>query len=202
YLGEGSKGKTRVSDLFKAFKPLLSDFLSTIVFVALSAATGNITLAILVGMATGIVQIALIFLRGGRPQLMQWASLALVVVLGALSLWTADPTFVMVKPSIGGAAIGSVMLRRGWQMRYLPPIVTENVPAAALLAWGYAWSALIFALAGANLYVALVLGQKIWLWYTAFVPMSAQVLMFLAQYAWLRMAVIRSMKAKAAAQPA
>ena len=191
-----------MSDLFKAFKPLLSDFLSTIVFVALSAATGNITLAILVGMATGIVQIALIFLRGGRPQLMQWASLALVVVLGALSLWTADPTFVMVKPSIGGAAIGSVMLRRGWQMRYLPPIVTENVPAAALLAWGYAWSGLIFLLAGANLYVALVLGQKIWLWYTAFVPMSAQVLMFLAQYAWLRMAVIRSMKAKAAAQPA
>jgi len=188
--------------LFNAFKPLLSDFLSTIVFVALSAATGNITLAILTGMAVGIGQIVLIFQRGGRPQLMQWASLALVVVLGALSLWTADPTFVMVKPSIGGAAIGSVMLRRGWQMRYLPPIVTENVPAAALLAWGYAWSGLIFLLAGANLYVALVLGQKIWLWYTAFVPMSAQILMFLAQYGWLRTAVRRSIRARAAAQPA
>jgi intracellular septation protein A len=188
--------------LFNAFKPLLSDFLSTIVFVVLSAATGNVTLAILAGMAVGIGQIALIFLRGGKPQLMQWASLALVVVLGGLSLWTADATFVMIKPSIGGVAIGSVMLRRGWQMRYLPPIVTENVSTTALLAWGYAWSALIFALAGANLYVALVQGQKIWLWYTAFVPMSAQVLTFLAQYAWLRMAVRRSMRAKAVAQPA
>ena len=188
--------------LFQAFKPLLSDFLSTIVFVALSAATGDVRLAILVGMATGVAQIVFIFLRGRRPQPMQWASLALVVVLGSLSLWTADATFVMIKPSIGGIAIGAVMLQRGWQMRYLPPIVTDNVSAPVLLGWGYAWSALIFALAGANLYVALVLGQKIWLWYTAFVPMSAQILLFVLQYAWIRGAVRRSMRAKAAAQPA
>lgn len=183
--------------LFQAFKPLLSDFLSTIVFVALAAATGNVALAIGVGMATGVGQIALIFLRGKRPQLMQWASLALVIVLGSLSLWTADPTFVMVKPSIGGVAIGGVMLQRGWQSRYLPPIVAQNVSPSLLIAWGYAWSALIFALSAANLYVALVLGQKIWLWYTAFVPLPIQLAMFLAQYAWLRAAVIRSVKARA-----
>lgn len=188
-------------ELFQAFRPLLSDFLSTIVFVALSAATGNVTLAIVVGMATGVVQIALIFLRGGRPVLMQWASLALVVVLGTLSLWTADPTFVMVKPTIGGIAIGSVMLRKGWQSRYLPPIVTQNVPAAALTAWGYAWAALIFTLAGANLCVALALGQKTWLWFTAFVPLPVQVALFLLQYAWLRAAVIRSLRTRAM-QPA
>lgn len=189
-------------ELFQAFKPLLSDFLSTIVFVALSAATGNITLAILAGMATGIAQIGLIFSRGGRPQLMQWASLALVVVLGSLSLWTADPTFVMIKPTIGGAAIASVMLQPGWQMRYMPPIVTGNVSRTVLLGWGYAWSALIFALAGVNLYVALTLGQKTWLWYTAIVPMSVQVLFFLAQYAWIRAAVVRSIRARMAAQAA
>ncbi len=188
-----------MKELFQAFKPLLSDFLSTIVFIALSAATGNITLAILAGMAVGVVQIALIFARGGRPQLMQWASLALVIVLGSLSLWTANPTFVMVKPSIGGVAIASVMLRRGWQSRYLPPIVTQNVSPTALIAWGYAWSALIFTLAAVNLYVALVLGGKFWLWFTAFVPMSVQVLLFLAQYAWLRGAVIRNLRVQPAA---
>lgn len=191
-----------MKDLAKAFRPLLSDFLSTIVFIALSAATGNVKLAILAGMATGVVQIGLIFLRGSRPQLMQWASLVLVMVLGSLSLWTADPTFVMVKPTIGGAAIACVMLRRGWQSRYLPPIVTENVSPVALIAWGYAWSALLFVLAGVNLYVALALGQKTWLWFTAFVPISVQVLFFLAQYAWLRAAVIRSMRARMAVQAA
>ena len=187
--------------LFNAFKPLLSDFLSTIVFVALSAATGNVTLAIIVAMATGIVQIALIFLRGKRPEPMQWASLALVVVLGSLSLWTADARFVMLKPSIGGIAIGSVMLRRGWQSRYLPAIVTGNVSPVALTAWGYAWAALIFVLAGANLYVALALGQKTWLWFTAFVPIPVQIAMFLVQYLWMRAAVIRTLRAQAA-QPA
>lgn len=191
-----------MKELAQAFKPLLSDFLSTIVFIALSAATGNVTLAILVAMAVGIVQIVVIFARGARPQAMQWASLALVIVLGALSLWTADPTFVMIKPSIGGIAIGCVMLRRGWQSRYLPPIVTENVSPFTLVAWGYAWSALIFALAAANLYVALVLGQKIWLWFTAFVPMTLEVLFFLLQYAWLRMAVRRAIRSRMAAQPA
>ncbi|HWA89342.1 MAG TPA: septation protein IspZ [Rhizomicrobium sp.] len=184
--------------LFRAFKPLLSDFLSTIVFIAVSAATGDVRLAVLVAMAVGVIQIAAIFARGRRPQTMQWASMALVVVLGALSLWTANPEFVMLKPSIGGAAIGCVMLQRGWQLRYLPPIVTQNVSQATLVVWGYVWSLLIFALAGANLYVALVLGQKIWLWYTAFVPLGVQFLAFVLQYAWLRGAVRRSLRTQAA----
>lgn len=183
--------------LFQAFKPLLSDFLSTIVFVALSVATGNITLAIVVGMVTGIAQIALILLRGGRPVLMQWASLGLVIVLGSMSLWTGDTTFVMIKPSIGSVAIGCVMLRKGWQARYLPPIVTENVSPGVLIAWGYSWAALEFALAAANLYVALVLGQKFWLWFATFVPLPVQILMFLLQHTHLRAAVIRSMKTRA-----
>jgi len=191
-----------MASLFRAFKPLLSDFLSTIIFVALSAATGNVTLAILVGMATGVGQIALIFLRGERPQLMQWASLALVIVMGSLSLWTANSTFVMVKPTIAGAAIACVMLRRGWQSRYLPPIVIQNVSPVILIAWGYAWSAMIFALAAANLYVALVLGQKTWLWFTAFVPTTLQILLFLLQYAWLRMAVRHSLRSRTALVPA
>jgi len=107
----------------------------------------------------------------------------------------------MLKPCIGGIAIGSVMLRRGWQSRYLPAIVTGNVSPVALTAWGYAWAALIFVLAGANLYVALALGQKTWLWFTAFVPIPVQIAMFLVQYLWMRAAVIRTLRAQAA-QPA
>jgi intracellular septation protein A len=103
----------------------------------------------------------------------------------------------MIKPSIGSAAIGCVMLRRGWQARYLPPIVTQNVSPAVLIAWGYAWAALEFALAAANLYVALVLGQKSWLWFATFVPLPVQILMFLLQHVHLRAAVIRNIKAHA-----
>jgi len=189
-------------DLLKAFRPILVDFLSTIVFVALYAVTGNIAFGIAAGMATGVVQIGLVFYRGNRPDPMQWASLALVVVLGSASLLTGDPRFAMVKPSIGAFAIATVMLRRGWQARYLPPIVSQNVSPGLLIAWGYIWSALIFALGLANLYVAFALGTKIWAWYTSIVPLSLQIGLFLIQYFTLRWTVIRNLRAASAATAA
>ncbi len=189
-------------DLLKAFRPLAVDFLSTIVFVAVYAVTGNIRVGIAAGIVIGIGQIASIFWRGRRPDLMQWASLALVAVLGSASLLTHDPRFAMLKPSVGAFAIACVMLKRGWMARYLPAIVKENVAAGVLVAWGYVWSAAIFALAFANLFVALTLGPKIWAWYTAIVPISVQLGLFLAQYASLRWTVRRNIHTPMSAAPA
>ena len=191
-----------MKDLLKAFRPIGIDFLSTIVFIAFYAITGSIRLGIMLGIAVGVGQIGLIFWRGRRPDLMQWASLGLVVVLGSASLITHDPRFVMIKPSIGAFAIACVMLKPNWMARYLPPPVTENVAAGILLAWGYVWSALVFALAVANLFVALYFGPKIWAWYTSIVPISAQVGLFLIQYASLRYMVIRNIRGRMAAAPA
>jgi intracellular septation protein A len=189
-------------NLLKAFRPLAVDFLSTIVFVAFYAITGNIRAGIALGIAVGIVQIGYIFWRGNRPDVMQWASLALVVVLGSASLITHDPRFVMLKPSIGAFAIACVMLKRGWMARYLPAIVKENVAAGVLVAWGYLWSATIFALGFANLFVALTLGPKIWTWYTAIVPISVQLGLFLLQYESLRWTVRRNIRGHMSAAPA
>jgi intracellular septation protein len=183
-------------DLLKAFRPIGIDFLSTIVFVAFYAITGSIRAGIALGIAVGVIQIGYIFYRGKRPDLMQWASLALVVILGSASLITNDPRFAMVKPSIGAFAIACVMLKRGWMARYLPPPVTENISPAILIGWGYVWSAMIFALAFANLFVALTLGPKIWAWYTSIVPISAQIGLFLIQYASLRYMVIRKIRGR------
>lgn len=183
----------------RAIRPIANDFLSTIIFVAFYAITGNIRAGIVLGIAVGTGQILYIFWRGKRPDLMQWASLALVIVLGSASLLTHDPRFVMVKPSIGAFAIACVMLKRGWMARYLPEIVKENVAAGVLIGWGYAWSAMIFALAFANLFVAFSFGPKIWAWYTAVVPIAAQLGLFLIQYTTLRILVVRNIRAHALA---
>jgi intracellular septation protein len=180
----------------RAIRPIANDFLSTIIFVAFYAITGSIRTGIVLGIAVGIGQIAYIFWRGRRPDLMQWASLALVVVMGSASLLTRDPRFAMVKPSIGAFAIACVMLKRGWMARYLPPIVKENVAESVLIAWGYVWSATIFALAFVNLFVALTFGPKIWAWYTSIVPISMQVGLFLIQYTTLRYMVIRKIRGR------
>ena len=188
--------------LFNAFKPLLSDFLSTIFFIAVMEVTGNLLWAVAAGMVVGVAQIAILKLRGRKIQVMQWASFALVIVLGSVSIATNNPVFAMLKPSIGNLAIGLVMLTPNWQARYLPAIVTQNVSHRVLLAWGYAWALTMIALAAANAYVALVLGKAAWMQFAAFVPLPLQLGLFLLQYAWLRTAVRRSMRAKAGVQPA
>ena len=184
-------------DLLRAFRPVAADFLSTIAFIAVYVATGNIYAGVAAGMATGFVQIAV--LNGRRIDLMQWASLALVVVLGSATLLTRDPRFIMVKPTIGAFAIATVMLRPDWMARYMPPAVTENISTRTPLIWGYVWSVTIFALGSASLFVAFVYGPKIWASFTAFVPISVQLSLFLAQYALLRHAVISTIRSRATA---
>jgi intracellular septation protein A len=115
------------------------------------------------------------------------------------SILTANPVFAMLKPGIGNFAIGLVMLKPDWQGRYLPAIVTDNVSRRTTLTWGYVWALTLIALAAANTYVALVLGKAAWIQFTALVPLPLQLGLFLLQYAWLRAAVRRSMREKAAA---
>jgi hypothetical protein len=94
------------------------------------------------------------------------------------------------------------MLKPNWMGRYLPPIVKENASPRLLIVWGYIWSAMIFAFGFANLFVALTLGPKIWAWYTSIVPISAQLGLFLIQYATLRYTVRRNILARLVAAPA
>ncbi len=188
--------------LFQAFLPILNDFLSTIVFVILMAVTNNLVLSVAAAMAVGAAQIAIEKIRGRKIELMQWASLALVIVLGSAAIYFHDPRFAMIKPSVANFAIGLVMLTPNWMGRYLPQIVKDNVSVTALTVWGYIWAAMEIGLAIANAWVALMFGQKIWLEYTAFVPIGAQIGLFLIQYAWMRITIGRTIRARMAAQAA
>ncbi|HEY4122998.1 MAG TPA: septation protein IspZ [Rhizomicrobium sp.] len=187
-----------MKDFFQAFRPILADFVSTIVFVALYAITGSIYAAIPLGVAAGILQIAWLKYRGTPASTMQWASLALVIVLGGASLFTHDARFVMIKPSIGTIAIGCVMLSSNWLDRYLPAIVKQNVSEAFTRGWSRGWGLYLFLLAGANLYVAFAMGPKAWAWFNGIVPMVSQIGLFLIQYGITRIVVRRRIVARIA----
>jgi intracellular septation protein A len=169
-------------DFLKAFRPILSDFAATIVFIALYAVTGSIYAAIPLGIAAGILQIGWLKYRGSPVSTMQWASLALVIVLGSASLLTHDARFVMIKPSIGTFAIACVMLSSNWLDRYLPPIVKQNVSEAFTLGWSRGWGVYLLLLAAANLYVAFAMGPKAWAWFNGIVPMAGQIGLFVVQF--------------------
>ena len=186
-------------NLLRAFKPLVGDFLSTILFIAVYEVTNDIIIATGAGIVTGIVQFIWLKARRHDFALMQYASLALVLVLGTATLLTKDPRFVMIKPSIAGFAIATVMLQRGWQLRYMPPIVKEHAPEGFLVMWGYIWSALYFAMAAGNLFIAWRYGLKEWAPYNALVPTIGPLALFIIQYGTMRAVIRRTIMAKTAA---
>jgi intracellular septation protein A len=121
-----------------------------------------------------------------------------VIVLGSATLLTNDPRFVLAKPAIGHFAIGAIMLKRGWLLRYVPPIVSETIPEYVTVA-GYAWAVLMFALGLGTIAVVLTGDLKLWALYVSVVLIGAKVAAFAIQYVAFRLLVINRIRAARAA---
>lgn len=180
------------------FARLASDFLSAIIFLAIYLITDNIILATSVAIAAAIAQVIYARLKRQALNYMTYASLALVVVLGAITLLTNDPRFMLAKPSIAHFAIGLIMLKRGWMLRYMPPIVVETVPEYVTAA-GYAWAALMFVIGAGMIVVASTGDLKLWAFYITVVAGGAKILAFAVQYVVLRLIVTSRRRAAARA---
>jgi intracellular septation protein len=180
------------------FAKLASDFLSTIVFMVLYLATDNVVLATSVAIAGAIAQLVYARVKGAQLGFMTYASLALVIVLGSATLLTSDPRFVLAKPSIAHFAIGAIMLKRGWMLRYLPPIVVETIPEYVTFA-GYAWAALMFALGAGTIAVAMTGDLALWALYVSVIAVGAKVAAFAVQYVAFRTLIKGRLRAAAAA---
>ena len=179
------------------FAKLASDFLSTIVFVVIYLATDNVLLATGVAIAGAIAQVVYARIKGQALGFMTWASLALVIVLGTATLLTNDPRFVLAKPAIGHIAIGAIMLKRGWLLRYLPPVVTETIPEYATFA-GYAWAVLMFVLAAGTIAIASTGDMKLWAFYVSVVLVGAKIAAFAIQYVAFRFLVTSRLRTASA----
>ena len=177
-----------------ALLQVAEDFLSTLVFVILLILTNSVLIAVGVAMIIAVAQLAVIKLRRRDIPIMVWFSCGLVIVLGATSLALNDPRYVMIKPTIGHFAIGTIMLRRGWLIRYMPPIVQENLSQGVIVAAGYAWAGLIFALGVINFYVATSFSVEIWAWWITAGSFGAKVLGIAIHYVVFRTLVVRNLR--------
>lgn len=180
------------------FAKLGADFFSTILFLAIYLATDNVLLATGVAIAGAIAQVIYSRVKGKPLGYMTYASLALVIVLGSATLLTHDPRFVLAKPAIGHFAIGAIMLKRGWLLRYLPAIVIETIPEYATLA-GYAWAALMFVLGAGTIGVAMTGDMKLWTFYVTVVLVGAKLAAFAVQYVAFRLLIGSRIRAAARA---
>jgi intracellular septation protein len=165
-----------------------SDFLSTIVFLIIYILTDDVVLATSVAIVSAVGQAVFARLRGKPLGFMTYASLALVIVLGSATILTKDPRFVLAKPAIGHFAIGAIMLKRGWMLRYMPQRVAEIIPEYVNIA-GYAWAALMFALGAGTIAAAATGDLKLWAFYVSFVAIGAKIAAFAVQYVVFRIVI-------------
>jgi hypothetical protein len=105
---------------------------------------------------------------------------------------------VLAKPAIGHFAIGTIMLKRGWMLRYMPAIVAETIPEYVTFA-GFAWAALMFALGAGTIAVAMTGDLKLWTIYVSVVLVGAKIAAFAVQYVAFRLLITSRIRAARAA---
>jgi hypothetical protein len=86
------------------------------------------------------------------------------------------------------------MLKRGWLLRYMPPIVVETIPEYVTIA-GYAWAILMFALGLGTIAIASTGDLKLWAFYVGVVLLGAKLAAFATQYLAFRFLVTSRIRA-------
>ena len=184
---------SRTHPLIHAGKWIVADLFSTLLFVALYAATHSVYWATGLAIAAGFAQIAYLKLRHASVDAMQWMSLGMVVVFGGASLLTHDPRFVMVKPTLIYAAIGAVMLRRGWTTRYTPPIALIWARDVVVY-FGYVWAGLMFFTGAVNIALVANGDPEVWAWWIGVFPIASKLALGGFQYLITRAIVIERIR--------
>ncbi len=174
-----------MNDILRAGRGLALDFASTLMFMAVMALGGGLTLAVALAVVLALGQIGWELWRGRKIDALQWASLCIVLVSGGAALLTRDPRFVMAKPTLIYALVGAAMLQRGWMMRYMGDDAMTHVPDLAI-AFGYVWAGLMFASAILNLALAFTLGIAAWGAAISFWGIVSKLALCLAQIAVMK----------------
>jgi intracellular septation protein len=187
-----------MSGLIQAIRPLAWDFLPTIVFAALMALHVDVRIATAAAVGVGLAEVLIVKALRQQVPLLQWAGLGLALVFGTISIVTKDPRFVMVKPTLIYLAIGAVMLKRGWMLRYLPSDAGHHADDL-MTRWGYVWAGLMAVTAVANLVFALWFTPQ-WPAFLAIFPLPSKLALFALQYASVRYIVTRRITAEMRAQ--
>src|SRR5690242_1141240 len=144
----------------------------------------HIFVATAVAIVATIAQVGYLILRKKTVQPMLWATLAIILIFGGLTLYLRDKTFILWKPTVlywlfcavlaGGAALGRNLIRAvlGGEMR---------LPDAVWARLNWAWVAFFAFMGAANLYVAFNFSEKVWATFKLFGGMGLMFVFVVAQ---------------------
>jgi intracellular septation protein A len=182
-----------MQNLMRAARPLGNDLLSSLLFAALVALKVDAQIATLAAIGFGVGHVALWMVLRKPIAPLQWASLALVLTFGTAGLFLHDARFLMAKPTVIYLILTVMMLKRGWMLRYMPPIAVGH-SEGLMVAFGYVWAGLMALTAVANLVIA-VSFPSLWPAFLAVFPTASKIALFAVQFATVRRLTIRSIRA-------
>ena len=156
---------------FAAFKlgqanaDALAAWLQPILGGTLDPEQAPVLAATAVAIIASIVQVAIVFLKGKKPEPMLWISLAIIVVFGSLTLILHDATFIKVKPTIlywvfAGILLFAHITGRNFITKLLGAQI--QLPPAAWHTMQLAWIAFFFITGALNLLVAFTCETDTW----------------------------------------
>lgn len=187
-----ARSSLEVRAIVHVVRPLGADLLATLCFYAVFAATGSVGIATILAAALGVGQLAWTVAQRRPVPPIQWASLLLVLLVGGVSLATGDPRYVLYKAAIIYVVIGCTMLRRGWLVRYVPPIALPYLARRMIVAFGYMWAALLLATGLLSLVLIWTVPPRTVALVMGFWAPGSKLLLLMCQYAVGRAFVRRS----------
>lgn len=185
-----------MKNLMHAAAPLANDLFTSLLFAVLIVAGVDPRTATLIAVAVGVGHVLLMLALRRPIAPLQWAGLALVMTLGTLGFFLRDARFLMVKPTVIYAILTVMMLKRGWMLRYMPPIARGH-GEPLMIRFGYVWAGLMAVMAAANMIIAVAF-PAIWPAYTAIFPLASKLALFAIQFLTIRAYVKPKVKAEMA----
>ncbi|MEN9315810.1 MAG: intracellular septation protein [Pseudomonadota bacterium] len=155
-------------------------------FVAFKVA--GIFAATAVAIAVSVAQIAWLKLRGKPVDNVQWASLAIIVVFGGMTLWLKDPTFIKLKPTVlyGAFALGLAVSRLAFGRNLIRSMMGKQVrlPDPIWERLNVAWIVFFVGLAVLNVVIAYNFSEEFWVNFKLFGSLGLTVLFVVGQALW------------------
>ena len=165
----------------------LFDLLPVILFFVAFKISG-IFAATAVAIAASVLQIGWLKLRGKTVDNVQWASLAIIVVFGGMTLWLKDPTFIKLKPTVlyGLFAVGLAVSRLAFGRNLIRSMMGKQIrlPDPVWDRLNLAWIVFFTALAALNVVIAYNFSEEIWVNFKLFGSLGLTVLFVIGQALW------------------
>ena len=144
----------------------------------------DIFVATAVAIAASILQVGWLLVRRRKVQPMLWASLAIIVVFGGLTLYLRDKTFILWKPTVlywlfGTVLAGAALAGRNLIRALLSEQMRLPEPIWARLNWS--WVAFFAFMGAANLYVAYNYSTDLWVDFKLFGGIGLMIAFVVAQ---------------------